>query len=251
MTSERFDILFAAQNVGGTFAEETGSLAVITQTVRGLRRAGHRVEFLALQGATVRCDPSLQGGIMPASLGLSGTRPFRVTEGAVRRVQQTLRLPYYALFDSFRFYEACLRHLPGKALCHEFVGLLSPGAALACKKLGIPYILSADADILFELEVTGQPLHGLRRHLATWAIRLSYQSAARIICASEVTKLQITRHWGVDPAKIVVIPNGVDVGLFGQSLDPIATRAGLGANRSAHCHVRGRLSTLAWCRRIG
>lgn len=207
-----------AQNVGCSLEDESGVARVLRQIVGGLAGAGHEVRLLALQGTEVRLVDGHRGfgHHRRAATGVSGRRPFRLAERAVRRGQRTLRLPYLALIDSVRFYEACLRALPGDQLCHEFVGLLSPAAALACSRLGIPYLLSADGDILFEREAIGQPLRGLQRHLATWAIRLNYRSARRIICVSQVARELLLRRWGVPPEKVVVLPNGVDVGRFGR-----------------------------------
>jgi glycosyltransferase involved in cell wall biosynthesis len=159
--------------------------------------------------------------------GLSKTRPFMIFESGVRRLQRGLRLPYFAFFDTFRFYEACMRFLPGHDLCHEHNGLFCVGAALACRRLGIPYILTFSADPLYERALGGRPLRGLHRLVAGWEARFTYRLADKIICVSEPARRHLAKTWQVDLDKIVVMPNGVDLLRFRPDYDPQPVRAEL------------------------
>jgi glycosyltransferase involved in cell wall biosynthesis len=149
-------------------------------------------------------------------------------ESGVRRLQRSMRLPYFAFFDAYRFYEACLRCLPSFDLCHEHNGLFCVGAALACRRLGIPYVLTFSADPLFERALGGKPLRGLHKWVAAEEARLTYRLARRIICVSEPAKNHLIETWQVDPEKVVVMPNGVDVELFRPDHDPRPICAELG-----------------------
>jgi glycosyltransferase involved in cell wall biosynthesis len=224
-------IAYALQNVGGVdFGLGLSQAVPVRETLRGLRQAGHSVSALMLRGQSVvgmdNVDCHEQVWQLPQ--GLPGTRPFKRVEGGIRRVQRELRLPYLGLFDLYRFYRACLGGLPKFDLCHELNGLFTGGAALACRRLGKPYILSVDADILLERDQLGQPVVGLQRRLAAWETRLSYQAASRIICVSEPARQNLIDAWQVDPHKIEVVANGVDTQLFRPIEDSRALRAQLG-----------------------
>lgn len=218
------------QNVGVDLAAEVGQMMLIRQTIQGLAYRGHTVELLNLQGRDVVAYPDLadltqQRQVM---LGWSGKRPYQLIEGSLRRLHGAMKLPYLAGFDSRRFYEACVRALPNYQICHEYAGLLSVGAAYACQKTGTPYVLTVDADLLLEADVMGDPITGIRRRAAQWAASKSYQLADQIITVSAPTKENLVQNWGVADDKIKIIPNGVNVDLFLESVDVAQTRAELG-----------------------
>lgn len=226
-------IAYAIQNVGGiNFHHDVGDTVPVKQTLLGLRRNGHQVTCLQLRGRAVAAfddvaDPE-SARLLP--LGLSGTRPFLGLESGLRRLQKSLRLPYFAFFDTYRFYEVCYRRLPEYDLCHEHNGLFCIGAALVCRRLGLPYVLTFSADPLFERALGGRPLRGLHRLVAAWEARFTYQLARKIICVSEPAKRHLVNSWGVDHEKVTVMPNGVDLDLFRPGYDPRPIRAELGLN---------------------
>jgi glycosyltransferase involved in cell wall biosynthesis len=204
-------IAYVIQNTGFDLASDVGIPITVKYTLRGLRKARHSVSLLQLRSGRLVTgidDISNPDTLWYAPLGLTGTRPFKLLESGVRRLQRELGLSYFAFFDSYRFYEACCRCLPKYDLCHEHNGLLSIGAALACVRKQIPYILTMDADPMLELAVLGKPLRGLQASVAAWE--------------AGIEKGQ------VDPGKITVIPLGVNVELFTQPYDSQAARAQLG-----------------------
>lgn len=224
-------IAYAIQNVGGIdFRQDIGDTVPVKYTLRGLKKAGHTVTCLMLTGRSVLGidDISNYPEAWKAPLGISGTGLFRGFESGVRWMQRRLKLPYFALFDLFRFYEACCRVFPEYDLCHEHNGLFSAGAALACSRLGLPYVLTVSAEPLFERELGGRPLKGIHKKAAAWEARYTYQKAERILCVSEPAKRNLTENWQVDPEKIVVMPNGVDCDLFHPDYDSSAARHALG-----------------------
>jgi glycosyltransferase involved in cell wall biosynthesis len=159
--------------------------------------------------------------------GITDSKGFLAFESVVRRVQRDLKVPYFAFFDAFRFYESCLRVLPDKALCHEHNGLFCVGAAFACKRLGIPYVLTFSADPLFERNLVGKPLKGIHYRVASWEAGFTYRLAKRIICVSTPAKKHLIDAWGVEADKVVVIPNGVDSHHFHPDYDPVPIRDSL------------------------
>jgi glycosyltransferase involved in cell wall biosynthesis len=145
-------------------------------------------------------------------------------EGGVRRAQRALNLPYFAFFDSHRFYAACWRVLPGFALCHEHNGMFSIGAALACRRANIPYVLTVSADPFVERALMGRPLRGIHGAVAAREAQFTYRLARKIICVSEPARRNLIEKWQVDPAKVAVLPNGVDTELFRPVEDGAAVR---------------------------
>jgi glycosyltransferase involved in cell wall biosynthesis len=224
-------IAYVIQNVDFDLASDVGIPITVKYTLRGLRKMEHSVSLLQLAGGRLVTgvdDISNPDALWYAPLGLTGTRPFKLLESGVRRLQRELGLPYFAFFDSYRFYEACCRCLPRYDLCHEHNGLLSIGAALACVRKQIPYILTMDADPMLELAVLGRPLRGLQALVAAWEASITYKVAKKIVCLSEPAKQHLVEKWQVDPGKISVIPLGVDVELFARPYDSWAIRTQLG-----------------------
>jgi glycosyltransferase involved in cell wall biosynthesis len=226
-----FRIAYAIQNVGNVdFGQDLGATILVRQTLSRLHDRGHQIVCLRLQGQSVVQidDISRPNECRGVPRNISDTRIFKLIESVARRLQRELKLPYFALFDTFRFYRACCAVLPAFQICHEHNGILSAGAAIASWRLGIPYILTFDADPLLEAAVSGAPFRGIRRQAAALAARITFRVARRIICVSEATKEQLADTWGVSRSKIVVVPNGVDVERFRPDYDASRIRARLG-----------------------
>jgi glycosyltransferase involved in cell wall biosynthesis len=226
----KWRIAYVIQNAGNDLAEDVGQAILIKHTIRGLRRADHLVSVFRLQGRTVAQMDNVfnLSDVRSVSPGFSGTGSFLFAESAVRRLQRELRLPYLALFDAYRFYEACCRFLPDFTLCHEYGGLFSIGAALACRRRRIPHVLTVEADPFLENRVKGTPLRGLRAFVAAAEARIAFGLADKIITVSEQARKRLIDHWRATPEKIEVLPNGVDVELFQPDIDCTSVRRELG-----------------------
>jgi glycosyltransferase involved in cell wall biosynthesis len=159
---------------------------------------------------------------------LSGTAPFKRFESGVRRLQSELHLPYLALFDSYRLAEAGSLNLKGFDLIHERFNLLALGGAWASKKLGIPFVLEINADLLEQRKFKGVPERGLRRLFAVWATRICFNAAAKIICISSGLKDHLKSTWNIEESKLIVLPCAADVEAFGQIQNSESVRRGLG-----------------------
>ena len=217
------------------FCEPQAAQLHIYHTIHGLQQTGHEVTLLALQGRQVLCTQDLQvfqSDKLLAShygrLGLSGTALFKGFESGARRLQSELHLPYLALFDSYRMAEAGAINLKGFDLIHERFNLLALGGAWASKKLGIPFVLEVNADLLEQRKFKGLPERGLRRLFALWATRMCFNSAAKIICISVGLKDHLSRKWNVEDSKLTVLPCAADVDAFGRDHNPEIVRRGLG-----------------------
>ncbi len=224
-------IAYAIQNVDGIdLTIDVGDGVPVKNALNGLRRRGHTVKLIRLRGRSVMEGEDFlrpeSGRKMP--LGATGSWPFLKAESAVRRLQRALRLPYFALFDSVRFYEACRRGLPAYDVCHEHHGVFGIGAGLACRRLGVPYVLTFSADQFLEMRIKGERFRGIHARLAAMETSMALRYASVVITVSEAARRNLVETWQVSPTKIEVLANGVDLDLFGKEVDPAPIREKLG-----------------------
>jgi glycogen synthase len=106
-------------------------------------------------------------------------------------------------------------------ILHAHSPCLNGAAAVnAARKLGIPLVYEIrafweDAAVGNGTGTEGSLKYKLTRWLETWVVRRA--DAVAVIC--EGLKLDLIAR-GIDPAKIMVSPNGVDLGLFGDPPPP-------------------------------
>ena len=231
----RLNIAHSYQEGDIKFYEPQAAQIHIYHTMQGLQRAGHNVSLLALQGRQVLCTPDLQvfkSDQRPAShygqLGWTGTTVFRRFESGIRRLQSELHLPYLALFDSYRMAEAGTINLKGYDLIHERFNLLALGGAWASRKLGIPFVLEVNADLLEQRRFKGIQERGLRRLFAIWATRVCFRTAAQIICISPRLKEHLYTKWKIEESKLTVLPCAADVEAFKPNYNSETVRESLG-----------------------
>lgn len=231
----RLKVAHFYQESGIRFSDPQAAQLHIYHTIHGLQRAGHQVTLVALQGRQVLCTQDLQVFTSDrqlttenAVLGWSGTTAFKLAESGVRRLQSELRLPYLALFDSYRMAEAGSKNLKGFDLIHERFNLLALGGVWASKRLGIPLILEVNADLLEQRKFKGKPERGLRRMYAEWATRVCFNAAARIVCISAGLKDHLKKKWNIADSRLAVLPCAADVDAFGRDHNSELLRRSLG-----------------------
>lgn len=179
----------------------------------GLRARGHSVTWVAPQGLGDVCVSDANAAYL-APRTWSASSWFYLLGKAVWKIQQSLRIPYLNYFSNLRRYDACLRVLPGHDVVFERNALYNSGAAMACEKLRLPYVMFFDADQIAELDFMGKPLKGLLRWRAKRLLRYNLRVARRIICVSEIAKDHLMKTWNAPADKLVVLPNAVDVERF-------------------------------------
>ncbi len=199
----------------------------------GLQARGHQLTFLAPRDTEDMAYAKGSGEPVLAPRTWTTRRWFTVAGSAAWRVQRWLGIPYLNVFSNHRWSDACTQCLPGHDVVYERNGLYNAGVARACGRLGLPYVLFFDADQILESDVSGEPIAGLLRWRASRLLRFNLGAADRIICVSEQARAHLTRAWGVASEKIVVLPNGVDVGRFcpdGEGRDRMRARLGVGSS---------------------
>lgn len=229
-------VAYLYQSSGASMAGHEAPQVHIYHTLSGLQRRGHHAVLMynaAARRVVCTADlPAMRGDACGpehwAHLGLSGWPPLLRLESGVRRLQRTLRLPYLALFDTWRMFAACRRHLAGYDLLHERYNLLGLGGTWAARRMNVPLVVEVNGDMLSELDYQGVPWGGWRREYARWSTARTFAAARKIIAVTPGLKAQLVRAYGVPDDKIAVLPNAADVQLFGASFDRAAIRRRLG-----------------------
>lgn len=180
----------------------------------GLRRRGHRLTYIAPQDLNqMLCtnDP-MQLTVAPQTW--SKSHWFTLISKLAWQMQRRLGIPYLNFFSNYRRMDACIQCLPGHDLVYERQGMYNVGVAMACKRLGLPYVLFFDADQIMELKIMGKPLPQILQWRASQLLSYNLEAANCIICVSEEAKRHLMNHWRVPGGKIVIFSNGVDVQRF-------------------------------------
>lgn len=179
----------------------------------GLRARGHAVTWIAPRGLDEVCVSDLtETELAPRTW--TRRRWFDLLSRAVWKIQQLFRVPYLNYFSNLRRYDACLQILPGCDMVFERNSLYNAGAAMACRKLRLPYVMFFDADQIAELDFMGKPLTGWLRWRARRLLRFNLETARRVVCVSETAKRHLMQSWNVPADKLIVLPNAVDVHRF-------------------------------------
>jgi glycosyltransferase involved in cell wall biosynthesis len=212
--------------------EPTSATYVIQKYIaKGLSARGHSLTFVAPNDLRdIVCTDDLQKPILaPRTWSKSGW--FDLSSKISWHAQRWLGIPYLNVFTNYRLFDACLQCFPGHDLVYERNGIYKFGAAMACKRLRLPYVLYFEADDVLEHDFMGKPITGLLRCRAKGALRYNLRAADCIICVSKAGKHHLTRAWSVPAEKIVVLPNAVDVHRFQPDAKARAeVRASLGVN---------------------
>jgi len=213
-TASKLRIGFVVQNPGFDFDRTDAPVLQVRHIVTGLQNTGHSVQLMTLRSGRRVSVYDEHWHERTARVKWSKGAIFRIPESSIRRVQSTLKLPYFALFDSLRFADACVQELAQVQLIHERNALLSLGPVIASRLLRKPYILSVDAEPLLEMDFMEIPLASMQRSYLSWAARYAYQHTDAITCVSEPSKQHLVQNWGVPETKLYVLPNGVDTDIF-------------------------------------
>ena len=139
-------VVYLFQGVSTNISESKAPQLHILYTIRGLQERGHNVSLLTLQSQrrvifTEDHKAISNGKLLKkhfGKVGISNNRGFIIVESGARRIQTKLHLPYFAIFDNIRMFDACLQNIKGYDLIHERYNVNSLGGAIASRKLNIP-----------------------------------------------------------------------------------------------------------------
>jgi glycosyltransferase involved in cell wall biosynthesis len=206
------DLRLMHKVIQGESAEAT--FIIQNYIAEGLRSRGYNLNFLGPYSPDEIVFTGALDSPIPGQQTWTGSLLFNLTSRVVWRIQRLLRIPYLNVFSNIRLLDACLHCLPGHDLVYERNSLHRFGVAMACKRLGIPYILYFEADDILENDVMKKPITGLLRLQASFAIRYNLNAADCVICVSEPLKTHLTQKWNIPTEKIIVFPNVADIQRF-------------------------------------
>lgn len=147
-----------------------------------------------------------------------GRREFGADSGLVRNVRRVvpkfaheLLEMAYAWIDWRQLRRAVVDHRPD--CIYERYNLFTPSGAWAKRRFGLPFLVEVNAPLFEERSKFG----GLAlKRLARRSERAVWRAADYVLPVTEVLAGHVRRA-GVDPSRIVVIPNGVNPERFGES----------------------------------
>lgn len=136
-----------------------------------------------------------------------------------------------------RFFDACCDKLVDFDLVHVFAAVHGNHTIVgAAKNLGVPVVLSPILQPPFSKwrALTSDFCDRLTGRLTRWAVRTTYgdirsalQGADRIVVLGRAERQIVARHYGIDSAKIRLVPNGVSAGYFLADPRPFLENRGL------------------------
>ena len=207
-------MLYLRSGVGGSGAG--GSVTHSHEVIRAVRALGVEVDAVTTDEAiarTARAEPD---------------PPCRWT---VRRIPFATRaLPASTAFGAdAALFAAVVRRARAADVVYQRHGRFTLVGALVSAASGTPLFLEYNgSEAYFSHPLAGDAFHG--QLVAAESVAL--EVAARVIVVSEVIRSDLVAS-GVDPAKIVVNPNGVDAARFDRGGgEPSAGSSGSGAVRS-------------------
>lgn len=190
----------------------------------GLRTLGHTISFLGVPAHGQVAVAEDTRDPRPADLRWAGRRWFGLARRNTWRIQRALGVPYLNVYENALLTDAALGWLPGHDIVHHFHGLYRAGIARACRRLAMPYVLFWDADEIAEHEKMGTPIRGVQLVQARRLAREALAAADRIVTVSAMNRQILSDRWRVDPDRVDVLPNGVDVERWRPAEDGSETR---------------------------
>lgn len=228
MPNERLKIGYLMQADSVPMDEVSGPQLHVKAVADGLRRRGHHVRTVAIQHKQIQWSDDLVKW-QPAQFLQSQSVAFRTFESGIRGVQSRLQLPFFRLFDSFRYSDACVAALTGYDVLYERSGILSYGGLIAARRLQIPLVLELNGDLIKEYQDLGTDLSAAQWQIIRSITRSMYRRADRLVAVSENLREALIRDWRLDRQKVLAVPNGANVEMFmcPRDLDGVRARWGL------------------------
>jgi len=193
---------------------EDGQAVHIRSLIRAFETTGHEVHEVGLvrAGSGAGSDAGSGGAPSPRS-------------GRARWSWVT-RLPRFAReLAEYGYNGIARRKLVGEAarfepdFVYERYAFGNAAGVLATRKLGLPLVLEVNSPMVLELERTrGLSFPGFARKLESFV----YRSAERVCVVTRVLA-DMLADLGVERERLLVTPNGVDLGLY-ERADPEAAR---------------------------
>lgn len=141
-------------------------------------------------------------------------KAFRLLESIWRGFQSRLHLPYFNLFESYKFAVACKAALSDCDILYERFWMLASGGLIISQMLGIPIIYEVNGDIVEEYHQQGLKLSKIQWAAINLVTRYMFTTAGQVVPVSQTLKEKIISRYRLRTDNISVIENGARVDLF-------------------------------------
>jgi len=212
------NIAYLMQNGAPDLSTPSGPQLHTATVIKGLINLGHQVRTVAIQKKMLLYSDDLESWRIAQS-GITQTKGFRLLESILRRMQSNFQLPYFDLFNSLHFADACTQLLKDCDILYERHGYSGYGGVITARLLGVPLVLEINGNILNEIDEIGVEMSSTQRSLGRWITHRTWLAATHIIAVSETLKKNLTSKVGIPAGRISVVLNGVNVDLFSQFFD--------------------------------
>ena len=186
-----------------------GQYVHIEEMIGALRELGHEVIIVAPAGAENESFGADAGGVAWLKRHLP------------KFVYELAELAYSLV--AYRALAAAIRtHQPD--VLYERFNLLLPAGVWISRRFSLPMLLEINAPLFEErAKYDGLALKALAR----WSQRYVWRNADRVLPVTRVLADTVASY-GVDPRRIVVIPNGINGARFSHAPDSLAAKRALG-----------------------
>jgi glycosyltransferase involved in cell wall biosynthesis len=213
MDNHKLKIGYIMQANAVDMATVSGPQLHVKAVYNGLKMRGHIVRMIAIQKGETVCTDDLSTW-KPGVYGFSVSKLFRLVESLTRGVQSRLSLPFFRLFDSYRFSEACVSAFTGYDVLYERDSTISYGGLIAARRLGIPILLEVNGDLIEEWEHLGLHFSKGQEVVVHFITRQVYLHVSHIVAVGRTIRQRLIDRWGLKPDHISVVTNGADIELF-------------------------------------
>jgi len=206
--------LWQSKTADKSLTSVTATALHIRSVVDAFKKRGHAVRIISFvdrqphwsdDGITWQKIPPVKRSVA-----------LRVIESVVRGIQNRLKLPYFNIFDSYRFSDACVAAAADVDVFYERFWILASGGLIASKRLNVPIIYEVNGDIVEEYRQRGNTLPRLHWSAIHFVTEKMFRYAEKVIAVNDVLMERLHLRYRLQPAKVCVIDNGARVDEFFQ-----------------------------------
>jgi glycosyltransferase involved in cell wall biosynthesis len=184
----------------------------VKAVVRGFEKLGHQVRIIAFKDGQPSWSDDFNTWHTIETVVWS--TPLRIFESIVRRIQSQLVLPYFNLFDSYHFSDACLIAAADCDILYERFWILASGGMITSRRLKIPIVYEVNGYHVGEFQEQGIKLSRAQWVIIDFITRRMFINAGQVVAVSPTLKERIVEKLHHRVKNISVIENGADVELF-------------------------------------
>ena len=118
------------------------------------------------------------------------------------------------------------------AILHSYLYQANILGRVIGKLAGVPIVVCSEQSVLQSDKIIDQKPPEMTNRLRAWLNKLTAPLADRVIAACNAVKEVTVKHVGINPEKVVIIYNGVDLDKYNVAVDPWETRRRLGIDIS-------------------